>query len=244
MNNKWHLCKNVITTIPDELKKNQSQYFHLALCIQFWKIWTFSNTFRLKKKRGSLVWPKLQSTQKIEGTLKSHTFVAVHPARGPGDWIQSCCFTGNSYKRRLRLKLQWPAWIAWTPQPPRRSMSKRCVAAPGWGTAELWGPKKSHSHPSFSECKSTQKIFIYPGLKVGCKNDSLNELLLAMELPYIPDLRGRLNLNLCSSSYWRESKSLMTLPSVWSKATLTLELPNLLKSQFLICSVGTGFLLR
>lgn len=119
MNNKWYLCKNVIKKIPDELKKiNQSQYFHLALCIQIWKIWTFSNTFRLKKKRGSLVWPKLKSTKKVEDMLESQTFVAVHPARGPGDWVQPCCFTGETLiKEDWRLELPWPAWIARTPQP-------------------------------------------------------------------------------------------------------------------------------
>lgn len=172
MNNKWYLYKKCHYENSRWAEKNQSQYFHLALCIQIWKIWTFSNTFRLKKKRGSLVWPKLKSTQKVEDMLESQTFVAVHPARGPILLFHR----RNSHKRRLKTKATMASLDSTDSSAPHRSMSKRWVPgpAPGWGTAELWGPKKSHFHPSFSECKSTQKMFIYPGLKVGCKNDGLN----------------------------------------------------------------------
>lgn len=98
-------------------KINQSQYFHLALCIQIWKIWTFSNTFRLKKKKRilSLTQTKIHTKDwRHAGIPDFCSSTSSQRTRWLGPIL---LFHRRNIKEDWRLELPGPAWIARTPQP-------------------------------------------------------------------------------------------------------------------------------
>lgn len=136
-----------------EKKINQSQYF------RFEKSEPFLIPLGLRKKRIlSLTQTKIHT--KVEDMQESQTFVAVHPARGPGDWVRPCCVTGETrIKEDWRLELRWPSWIARTPQPHAEACPR----------GECWAQHLDEELLSCGDLKSHILILPFPSVNVHRK---------------------------------------------------------------------------